>query len=151
MNFVDEPVFQFASAETSVSALQSRNTARRERHRHTSNASQSLPPNHHPARTRVTHTLFLHVTISIVAATTTAEAATAGEATRDKCQGEAERDLRNQYHARTRRDTTRGKHVLEQEERKNHHDTATTAVTATKQQKSTERKRDMLAPSGEGQ
>ena len=93
-----EPVFQFASAEMSVSALQPSNTARRERHRHTSTASQSVPPNHHQARTRVTHILFLHVIISIVAATTAAAATAAaatGEATRDKCQGEKERDLWN--------------------------------------------------------
>ena len=62
----------------------------------------------------------------------------------DKCQGEAER-LRNQYHARKRRDTNRGEHVLEQEESKNHHDTATTAVTATNRQDARERKRGMLA------
>ena len=92
-----EPVFQFASAEMSVSAVQLSNTARRERHRHTSNASQSVPPNHHQARTRVTHILFVHVTISTVAATTAtaaaAAAAAAGEATRDKCQGEEERPV----------------------------------------------------------
>ena len=87
--FVAEPVFQLASAETSVSESQRLNTARRERHRHTSTASQSVPPNHHQARTRVTHILFLHVTVSILAATTAAAAA--GEATRDKYQGEEER------------------------------------------------------------
>ena len=86
-------MFQFASAEMSVSALQLLNTARRERHRHTSNASHSVPPNHHQVRTRVTHTLFVHVTISTVAATTAAAAAAAGEATRDKCQGEEERPV----------------------------------------------------------
>eukprot|EP01048_Picozoa_sp_COSAG05_P034008 COSAG05_NODE_13966_length_412_cov_9.111821_1_plen_85_part_01 len=56
--FVAEPVFQFAIAETSVSDTQFRNTARRERHRHTSTASQSVSPNYHQARTRVTHILF---------------------------------------------------------------------------------------------
>ena len=93
-----EPKFQFASAEMSVSALQLSNTARRERHRHTSTGSQPLPPNHHQARTRVTHILFPHVTISIMAATRAAAAAAAAateEATRDKCQGEGERDLWN--------------------------------------------------------
>ena len=55
-----------------------------------------------------------------------------------------------QYHARTWRDTNRGKHVLEQEESKNHRDTAATAVTATNRQNARERKRGMLAPSGDG-
>eukprot|EP01048_Picozoa_sp_COSAG05_P019194 COSAG05_NODE_2951_length_2473_cov_14.501685_1_plen_65_part_00 len=55
-----EPVFQFAIAETSVSDPQFLNTARRERHRHTSTASQSVSPNYHQALMRVTHTLFLH-------------------------------------------------------------------------------------------
>ena len=64
---------------------------------------------------------------------------------------ERKRDLRNQYHARKRRDTNRGEHVLEQEESKNHHDTATTAVTATNRQDARERKRGMLAQSGDGQ
>ena len=41
---VPELVFQLASAEMSDSALQSINTARRERHRNTSNASQSVAP-----------------------------------------------------------------------------------------------------------
>ena len=58
---------------------------------------------------------------------------------------ERERDLWNQYHARKRRDTNRGERVLEQEESKNHHDTATTALTATNRQNATERKRGMLA------
>ena len=82
---------------------------------------------------------------SIVAA-----AAATREATRDKCQGEGERDLWNQYHARKRTDTNRGEHVLEQEESKNHRDTATTAVTATNRQNARERKRDMLAQSSDG-
>ena len=38
-----------------------------------------MPPNHHQARTRVTHIVFVHVTISIVA-TTRAAAAVAGAA-----------------------------------------------------------------------
>ena len=49
------------------------------------------------ARPPPLHTLFLHVTISIVVATTSAVAAavtaTAGEATRDKCQREKERHV----------------------------------------------------------
>ena len=73
------------------------------------------------------------------------------EAARDKYQGEGERDLWNQYHAKKRRDTNRGKHVLEQDESKNHRDTATTAVAATNRQNARERKRDMLAQSGDGQ
>ena len=56
-----------------------------------------------------------------------------------------------QYHARKRRDTNRGERVLEQEESKNHRGTATTAVTATNRQNARERKRGMLAPSGDGQ
>ena len=107
-----------------------------------------MPPNHHQARTRVTHTLFLHVTISIVAASTTAAAAAAAAAGPQETNAkEKQRGTCGtmQYHARKRTDTNRGEHVLEQEESKNHRDTATTAVTATNRHNARERKRDMLA------